>query len=415
MSRSTLVRILEAFFKRWFLYVLPLVAMIVLGLSAITSTRDQYTSSGSVFVESGGLIEALSDVPDGGFGSFLTPAQFASQELNGLLQTDMFVQSVLEAAGVGEDSTRLFWVDQVAETRAALGSRATSENLVNVTATTPDPELSRRLTAGAVEEFIDFKIDLRIAESAASEAFYSELAEEYRRGLDAARDAVDAFILEEGVIDVDLLTAEQTATYDRLNEAETSADATYRAALADVEASRLASLQAETEVRQGLSLVDPPQAPLISDNSLVDTLLTLATYLIIGIVLTVAGPVIAAMANRGVLFADDLAHLTTTSVIATVPRESRGDMKTGRAVAPEWTSAPPPTLATPGDLAPSTPDELDAMPPAVRPPAASMIEPPAAPTPPTPLNRIVPSTLHPRPDDAPLPREESIDPRSANG
>jgi hypothetical protein len=331
MSRGTLVRILEAFFKQWFLFVLPLVLTIFLGINAALDVQDQYTSRGSVLVDTGGLVTSLSDIPDTGLGSFLTPAQFASQEFDGLLQTDFFLTEVLSNAGV-DTFTLLLWADPIAAARASIGTRPTSENLMQVSASSPDGELSQRLVASSIEVFIDFKIRREVASSEESERFYSDLAVGYQQAALDARAEVDAFAANFPIVEV--MTANQTTQLARLAEAETLAQATYRAAQDDVDDSRLAALQAATAVREGLSLVDPPGIPNVSDNSLLDIVVAFATYVLIGIVLTLVGPVISAMANRGVLFPDDLAHLRGVAVIGIVPRQARGSLALRHAVVP---------------------------------------------------------------------------------
>ena len=113
-----------------------------------------------------------------------------------------------------------------------------------------------------------------------------------------------------------------------------AAIAVYNDRLREVEAARLSARLAETEVEQRVFVIDPPKVPTVSNNNLFEALLTFVTYLVVGAVLTVVGPVVAAMANRNVLFADDLAHLAGARVIGVVPRQSRGDLNAKHATAP---------------------------------------------------------------------------------
>ena len=419
MSRGTLVRILEAFFKRWYLYVLPLVAMIVLGLAAVTNTPDRFTSRTTVFVEDGSQVEEISDSPQVGLGSFLTPAQFSSQDLGALLATDDFITRVLETAGVDNGATDYFWQDPIAEARASLSTNPTSENHMQVSATTPKPELSQRLAEATIAAFIDFKIEIKTLLSVASEEEFSGQLDDARAERDRAVQALEEFQEElPAGTPTELLEAADQTRLTQLSEERAAAIAVYNDRLREVEAAQLSARLAETEVEQRVFVIDPPKVPTASDNNIFEALLTFATYLVVGAVLTVVGPVVAAMANRNVLFADDLAHLEGARVIGVVPRQTRGDLNAKHATAPATSESPlPPVAAATSTATPPTgaqPTPLDR----AREPGLGGFEPPSR------LDRIVPSSLFSRRESSPVDdtdtdtevsRQDEPDPRRANG
>lgn len=345
MNRNTFVRILEAFFQRWYLYVLPAAAMALLGVVSVSDQADDFSSNGSVFVDTESLVTSRTGVQDEGFGSFLTPAEFTSQELNGLLQTDSFIQSVMDTAGIEANAGPLFRFDQLGEVRESITSWAASENLMQVDATTPDPELSQRLVAAAIDEFIEFRIGLDVAESERAEALFSELADGYRQDFERARADVDAQL--DGVVDLEALPPDQELELERLQEEEARAAAQLSATLGSIDAAQVAARQAEINVGQQFTLVDPPLVPTSGNGSIIDQILVLAMYLIVGIVLAITGPVIAALLSRRVLFPDDLAHLIDPRSIAILPGVAKGDLALQGAVVSEASSVPPPVPAPP--------------------------------------------------------------------
>lgn len=319
MSSGAIRRILEAFFRRWPFYVLLFVAALVLGFVNASRQVEDYTSTGSIFVDGNSLVADQSGVGDGGFFSYLTPAQFTSQELNGLVNTEVFMESVLTSAGVelaGDFDQRTKQVDQL---RSTISTGASSENLVRIVVTTSEPELSSRLAMAVIDEFVQFQISVDIAESGASEEFFSELVAGYQQDLVDARREVDTAL--QGVTDLTELTPEQTRELDRIQEAEVQAEERFRTAVENVEASRLVTLQTETDVRQSYSVFDPPQTPTQAAGNLVDRVTAIAIFAVVGLVLALLGPTLSALLTRVAVFPDDLEAIAP--VIAVFPKARR--------------------------------------------------------------------------------------------
>lgn len=340
MTRRTLVRILEAFFRRRFLYTIPLVASILLGALSVMQSSDEYISGGSILVDPDSLVTSRSGVEAGGFFTYLTPAQFRSQELKGLLQTDVFMESVVATAGIRLSPNPGLAAVQLSSVRQSITGWPVSENLIRVTATTSDPRLSERLTTATIEEFINFEISVDVAESKAAEAFFLELAGTYEQNVTETRRAVDAYLDE--LAGVTWLTAEQQLALDRLIAAETLAEQRYRSTLEDVEASRLAAEQAETDVRQSMAIVDPPHLPTGATSDLLGDGITLAMYVLVGLAIMVTGPVVATLLDRSVLFPEDLAHIESTRVLSVVSHAGQSERRLVLAADPDLPSSASP-------------------------------------------------------------------------
>lgn len=325
MTRNTLARIVEAVFSWWPLLVIPIVVSMAVGVGQAAQVRAQYTSAGSILVDPNSLLTARSGVDTGGFFSFLSPAEFAGQEIRGLVATDAFLLQVMDTAGIDvpeNPSLASFEIDRV---RAAIFTVPNSEQLIRVGATTESPEASQRIAAATIQEFLEFKIEIDIAESRTSEQFFEGLVETYQQALDDAQAAVDRFLL--GVTDVDALPAELETEFSRLAAAETAATALYAAALEDLEASRLAALQAETDVLQSLSVVEAPQIEDIPAGDLLDRIIIVFSYTFVGVLLSLATAVLLAVINRTVLFPQDLSHLTGARVVAVLPRSRKASLR----------------------------------------------------------------------------------------
>ncbi len=315
MNIRTFRRIIEIFFQRWPLYLLLLAAFVGFGLFRVSRAEPAYTSSGTIFVDNQSLVSAQSGVQGGNGFSYLSPAQFTSQELYGLIQTDVFMDSVLERSEVELPSDPTDRAREVGSLRSGMSSFASSQNLVKVFVSSDDPDLSYRLTDSIIAEFVQFQIGLDVAESGASEVFFSDLADTYQADLDAARDEVDNAL--RGVDNLEELPLARQLQIERLREAESMAEARYQAAVEDIEVSRLAGLQTETDIRQSYSTFDPPQRPSEPDGGVLDGLMLLMLAAAAGLIAALFWPVVSGFTSRTVLFADELENV---AVLGTVPR-----------------------------------------------------------------------------------------------
>ena len=59
VSRQFLFRLLETFFRRWVLYLVPIVVFLGLGFMSVSNTKDVYVSTGVIYVDDETLLAAL--------------------------------------------------------------------------------------------------------------------------------------------------------------------------------------------------------------------------------------------------------------------------------------------------------------------------------------------------------------------
>ena len=59
MSRSFALRLLETFFRRWFLCLLPALLLIGVGVESVATAQSKYVSKGVLYVESETLLSKL--------------------------------------------------------------------------------------------------------------------------------------------------------------------------------------------------------------------------------------------------------------------------------------------------------------------------------------------------------------------
>ena len=59
MSRPFVLRLLETFFRRWWLYMLPAVLLVAVGAQSVVTAKKEYVSKGVLYVESETLLSKL--------------------------------------------------------------------------------------------------------------------------------------------------------------------------------------------------------------------------------------------------------------------------------------------------------------------------------------------------------------------
>ena len=95
MSRITILRLLESFFRRWWLCLVPVLLLAGLGARLVMGQSQAYRSIGSVNVANSTLVATLTDVRGNPSFGYDTAAGATSKQVNSLLQTDQFLRDVV--------------------------------------------------------------------------------------------------------------------------------------------------------------------------------------------------------------------------------------------------------------------------------------------------------------------------------
>ncbi len=321
MNKRVVRRLLETFFRRWYLYLLPLVLFLGAGLWRAMGTTSGYRSMGVIDVSNGTLLSQLTSIRGESFG-YETPAASTARTMNSLLGTGHFIESIAEHAGVTDA------LDSGAVThlglRQSISAAAHGDTLMQVIATTPNPELSSRLVTGTVDAFIDFVVAGDVAESEAAAAFFEEQLESYRAQLAEAEGALKAYVdAHPGGPQEDRPLNEQIEI-QRFEAAVNRAEERLTAGERKAEDARLATEQATHDVRQRLRIVDEPEVPLAPEPRLKQAVMTVIVFMFVGLLITIGAVVLATVTDRSMWSAEDVEHVFKLPVLAVVPQAARG-------------------------------------------------------------------------------------------
>ena len=174
-------RLLETFFRRWWLYLLPMVLLVALGASVIAGRGTRYHAAGVIQVNRDTLLEP-DHVGRGNqnntFG-FDSPATYTSRQFNTLLGTDSFLDSVIKEAGL-TTSVESGALTHARSSAGRFGSPLRVTNLIVVNASSRDPELSYRLASATIASYLQWQIDTDVTQSQSAEQFFESLLAPYQ-------------------------------------------------------------------------------------------------------------------------------------------------------------------------------------------------------------------------------------------
>ena len=271
MNKRVVRRGLEAFFRRWWLYLLPLALFTAVGVVTSLHSPSGYQSVGVIDVSKDTLLSQLTNVGGDTFG-YEKPSASTARTINSLLGTDQFMASVATRAGVtgALNSGQLTRLGM----RQALAVLTDGDTLVQVVATTDNPDLSAKLAKGTIDSFIQYVIDGDISESKAAEAFFQSQLQSYRSAVEQAQQVLNDYAAKHPGGPQEQRPLAEQVEIQQLTSAVTQAQDQYSTAQQKSEEARLATEQATTNASQRLRIIDQPKADPIPLSGLKKSVMT---------------------------------------------------------------------------------------------------------------------------------------------
>ncbi|MDZ4716941.1 MAG: lipopolysaccharide biosynthesis protein [Roseiflexaceae bacterium] len=322
MVRLALLKLLESFFRHRWLYLLPILLMAVAAGISVMRAKPLYSSSGSLYIQSGSLVKSLNDLPSASASWWVTPSQVTVNQIRELLQTEAFVRPVVK--GTPFETTLNGTPDQLGEAIKAINKSivvaTAGDNLVTFSAEYQDAQVAYQLARQLPESYVLWKLNSDRQDSLAAQSFFGDLVAPYQKQLDTARSNLQSYIeanpapvrgdrpeLER--IEINRLQGEVTQAQTRVEEVRQKE-----------ESARLAQIQAERGVRQTYLIIDAPKQPTLRVNGLRTLLLSNILFLVIGVILSVVGVIGSAVLDRSLRFPMESTLALHLPVIAMIPK-----------------------------------------------------------------------------------------------
>lgn len=181
MFRLVILRLLESYFRHRWLYLLPMVLLLAAGIVYYAFYAEPvYIVRGVLYVQQKSLLESLLPLPTEPFTS-ATPAEATAREIDDLLQTRSFIRAIIANTELESEMARGEEVveDTIKDVRDAVWASAQGRNQVLIAAAYEDPVLAYQLSQGVVDSYIQWRVNADREESAAAQAFFTELIAGY--------------------------------------------------------------------------------------------------------------------------------------------------------------------------------------------------------------------------------------------
>jgi uncharacterized protein involved in exopolysaccharide biosynthesis len=316
ITRRVVLNILEAFFRRPWLHLVPLILLTALSIGTAFDHGEQFRSVATMKASDESLLSDVTATNDTPY-TFETPAQRAAEQMNLLLATDPFMHAVSEQAGVvlSEQNSLI----QLRQLRQAITTSVAGDSLLQVAATTDEALLSQRLANATVAAYIDHVAATSVTVGTDTEASLQTMVDEARRELDDANQVVKDFLTEHpeaAGADASPVLAQDLTLYQL--ELERAVDGYSDARQAQAQA-RLEGGTASDIVRQRNVRLIEAGLPAGPEPVLRDTLLTVAVFVVLGLLLSLASVVVAATLDHTVRIPEDVRSRFGLDVLAVVP------------------------------------------------------------------------------------------------
>ncbi len=320
MVRLIILRLLESFFRRPLLSLAPFTLAIALGIGYILFSPPEYLSSGKIYVEKDSLLASLtSSTTDVSW--WVTPAQATANELSELMATNAFARSAIEQTKL--EPLMAGGPDMVWETltffREKVSINPIGDKLVEIRATTDDPELSYQMVVATMDTYLKWKMNNDFQESVAAQKFFESLIAPYQVEVDEARQAlIDFLSANPEPVRGDRPPGEQFQL-DQLRSALARAEERLSAARENEESARLALVKNESLIRQTYQIVDQPEVPIKPEFSLTGFVKNMIIFVAIGVVLSASLIGGTALLDRSLRFPIDVRNGLNLPLLAVVP------------------------------------------------------------------------------------------------
>lgn len=338
MSRYSVIRLLETFFRRWWLYLVPLVLLCALGGLTMVTKKSVYKSVATVEVQNSSILEKLGGA-DPQFG-YDTPAAATAKQINSRLQTQVFVENIAERARIAElVKSGVITYDEV---RSSISAVDSGSNLLKIYVYFEHPQVAQLLAQSTIDAFVQSVIDANTQDFEVAVNFLEQQLTTYDADVATAREDLAAYLLDHpapgfGAERPD----EEQIEINRLQSVLDAAESRQGDVISKMEDARIQTEQAKATVTRRITVVDAPQIPVVPENGLRSAVTGFAVFAAMGVLLTIAAVVVAATLDHTVRFPTDMKDRLGLAVLAVVPESKplrsreRGRGKPGVAVEPD--------------------------------------------------------------------------------
>ena len=326
MNKRVARRLLDTFFRRRWLYLLPVMLLTLVGVAA-ASSGSGYQSVGVIDVAKDTLLSDLTSIRGENFG-FETPATSTAKTINALMGTDNFITSIAKSAGVTGALSRGELTAE--ELRTSILVTPDGDNLVKVIAVDKQPGAVGPARAGHDG---DVHAVHRVRRRRREPGRRAVLQRPARRVPEAAGAGADRAC---GTTPRPTPAARRTSVHwtNRSRSSDSSRRSSRRKRptrrrRARATKPRLATEQSVRDVSQQLRIIDTPEVPGGPIPRLKTAVFTVGLFRFVGMLISFGAVVLASVMDRSLRASDDVEQLLGMPALAVVPDATQTSVDAG--------------------------------------------------------------------------------------
>lgn len=310
-------RLFDQFFRRWWIFVLPVLLIGMIGIYVASGVTGEYVSRGRLSASANPLVEQPT-VRGTDIGAFESPAAGTARLINEQLRTDSFLDEVASRSGLADLIETGFLERDVI--RNQLFAYQAGENILTVEASWGDSQTAFQLVDATITTYLDYVAEVVTTDANEAAEFYAS------RKLDAEQVFGDADVeLQDYIADLpndvslEALPTEDRLNLDRLTAAVERANEDVRSAQLQIDDATLQAREVERAAFQKLRTVDAPNVPSEAESTITRQIINVIMFSIIGAIVALVALVAVTLADQSVRSRAQLADLIDTDGVVTVP------------------------------------------------------------------------------------------------
>jgi len=311
-------RLVDGFFRRWFLYVIPVVLFAGIGVDTAGTITGEFESNAILSATTNPYLEQP-DIRGTELGFFETPAAGTARLINEQIQTDAFIDEVATELGLAEaiDAGLI----TRANIRSRLGASAAGQNNLRLNATWSDPATSLALVESATNAYGEYLTELAVADSQEAVSFWTDRREVASDEADLAQESLNSYVaLLPTLAAGGERATEQTLELQRLSSEFDRALDAVREVQSAIDAAQFTANQAASSSARQLVMIDAPvmannPAPVRRDQATV-----VAMFTLLGLAIAFGALLLTTLIDRSIRTLSQLALVSGIDVVVAIPR-----------------------------------------------------------------------------------------------
>ena len=311
-------RLVDRFFRHWFIYVVPVALFAAIGVYSANQVTSEFSSYAALSASTNPYV-AQSEIRGTEIGQFESAASGTARLINEQLRTDAFVDELARRAGL----TNALELNVITrdDIRSRTGADAAGENNLTVSASWGDPDTAVLLVEATIAGYTDYLSGIALADSDEAREFWTERKTDALLAAQTAEDELSDYLEQlRPIPDGQERNTEEVLSIQRLNSSLDRALDAERAAQGAIDEAQFAATQALSETSRQLLLVDAPddspnRAPVRRDQ-----IQTFVVFTLIGLIFTFAALVLGTHLDRAVRSPSQLGQAAGGDRVIAIPR-----------------------------------------------------------------------------------------------